>query len=55
MAHDAPKMVKSTDEPKIVIPTVRHDLKILTEKQNDETLTIKFLMVRAGLMAYHFW
>ena len=55
VAHDTLKIVKSKDEPKIVIPTVRHDLKIFTEKQNDEKLATKFLMVGAGLIDYHFW
>ena len=41
------------DVPKIVIPTVRHDLKMLTEKHNDEKLAVTFLIVGAGLIAYH--
>ena len=43
------------DESKTVIPTVRHDLKFLTEKHNDEKLAIAFLIVGGGLIAYHFW
>ena len=43
------------DLPKIVILTVRHDLKMLTEKHNDDKLAIAFLVVGAGLIAYHFW
>ena len=43
------------DTSKKVIPTVRHDLKMLTEKHNDEKLAITFLIVGAGLIAYHFW
>ena len=43
------------DVPKIVISTVRHDLKMLTEKHNDEKLAITILIVGAGLIAYHFW
>ena len=43
------------DTPKIVIPAVRRDLKMLTEKHNDEKLAITFLIVGAGLIAYHFW
>ena len=39
--------------PKTVIPTARHDLKMLTEKHNDEKLAITFLSVGAGLVAYH--
>ena len=42
------------DEPKVVIPTFRHDLKFLTEKHNDEKLVIKFLIVEGGLIGYHF-
>ena len=41
--------------PRLVIPTVRHDLKMLAEKHNDEKLVITFLIVEAGLVAYHFW
>ena len=44
---------------KIVIPTVQHkpphNLKMLTEKHNDEKLAITHLIVGAGLIAYHFW
>ena len=43
------------DEPRIVIPAIRHDLKMLTKKHNDEKLAITFLIVGAGLIAYHFW
>ena len=43
------------DVPKIVIPTARHDLKMLTEKHNDEKLVITLLIVGGGLIAYHFW
>ena len=39
--------------PKVVIPAVRHDLKMLTEKHNDEKLAITLLIVRDGLIAYH--
>ena len=45
--------VTPPDEPKTVIPTVRHDpnnLKMLTEKHNDEKLTTTFLIMRAGLI-----
>ena len=50
--------------PKTVASAVRHDpvggkrshnLKTLTEKRNDEKLTITLLIVGAGLIAYHFW
>ena len=38
----------------IVIPAVQHDLKMLTEKHNDEKLAITFLIVDGGLIGYHF-
>ena len=42
----------------IVIPAVQHDLphnlKMLTEKQNDEKLAITLLIVGTGLIVYHF-
>ena len=41
-------------EPKAVIPTVRHDLKMLNEKYNNENLAITLLIVGSGLIAYHF-
>ena len=37
------------DEPKAVMPTVQHDLKMLTEKHNDEKLAITLLTVGSGL------
>ena len=40
---------------KIVIPAVRHDLKILTEEHNDEKQAITLLIVGVGLIDYHFW
>ena len=43
------------DVPKIVIPAVRRDLKMLTEKHNDEKLAITVLIVGARLLACHFW
>ena len=43
------------DAPKIVIPTPRHDLKMLTEKHDDEKLAITLFIVGSGLIAYHFW
>ena len=42
------------DMPKIVIPTDRHDLKMLIKKHNDEKLALSVLIVGAGLIAYHF-
>ena len=38
---------------KTVIPTARHDLKVLNK--NDEKLAITLLIVGSGLIAYHFW
>ena len=41
---------------KNVIPVVRHDnLKMLTEKHNDEKLVITLSIVGPGLITYHFW
>ena len=40
---------------KTVIPVARNDLKMLTEKHNDEKLAIIFLIVGAGAIAYQFW
>ena len=37
------------------LPSVRHDLKMLTEKHNNEKLTITLLIVGGGLIAYRFW
>ena len=46
------------DTSKIVIPTVQHNpphnLKMITEKHNDEKLAITILIVGAELIAYHF-
>ena len=56
--------VTSPDMPKAVIFAVRHDpvgatrphnLRMLTEKHNDEKLAITLLIVGGGLIAYHFW
>ena len=52
------------DVSKAVIPAARHDpvetaklhnLKMLTEKHNDEKLAVTLLIVVAGLIPYHFW
>ena len=44
---------------KIVISVVQHDpphnLKMLTEKHNDEKVVITLLIVGTGLIAYYFW
>ena len=48
------KKLPPPDVPKIMIPAVRHDnLKMLTEKHNDEKLAITLLIVGDGLIAYH--
>ena len=56
--------VTPPDVPKAVIPAVRHDpvettklhnLKMLSEKHNDEKLAITLLILGTGLTAYHFW
>ena len=44
---DAPK--------KIVNSAARHDLKMLTKKNNDENLAITFLVLATGLIAHHVW
>ena len=58
------KKLASLDVPNTVIPAAQHDpvgttiphnLKMLTEKQNDEKLAIIHLIVGTGLTAYHFW
>ena len=44
------------DAPQIVIPVARHDnLKMITEKHNNEKLVITLLIVEIGLITYHFW
>ena len=58
------KKLTPPDVPNTVIPAAQHDpvgttiphnLKKLTEKYNDEKLVITFLILGAGLIAYHFW
>ena len=58
------KKLASLDVPNTVIPAARHDpvgttiphnLKMLTEKHNDEKLAITILIVGTGLIAYHVW
>ena len=41
------------DVSKIKIPTVQHDLKMLTKKHNDEKLALLVLIIGAGLIVYH--
>ena len=53
--HEKLPLVPPSDTPKAVIPTVRHDLKMINEKHHDEKLAITLLIVGAGLIAYRFW
>ena len=52
---DTPKIVTRAAQHDPAGTTVLHNLKILTERHNDEKLTITFLTVGAGLIACHFW
>ena len=58
------KKLTPPDVPNTVIPeawhdpvgtTIPHNLKMLTEKHNDEKLAITLLIVGGGLIAYHVW
>ena len=49
---DVPKVVASADQHET---TISHNLKMLTEKHNDEKLAITFLIIARGLIAYQFW
>ena len=52
---DVPKkIVISTAQHNPVGTTIPHSLKMLNEKPNDEKTAITFLIVGAGLIAYHF-
>ena len=57
--RDHKKLTPPDVPKKIVIPVAQHDLphnlKMLNEKHNDEKIAITFLIVGAGLIAYHFW
>ena len=59
ITRDQKKLTPPDASKKIVIPAVQHDpphnLKMLTEKNNDEKLAITLLIVGTGLIAYHFW
>ena len=56
VAHDAPKMMKSTDKPvKDHLAAQYDNPKMLAEKHNDDKLAITFLIVGAELIAHHFW
>ena len=56
--------VAKPDVPKAVISALQHNpagvtrprnLRVLTEKHNDEKVAMKILIVGTGLIAYHFW
>ena len=49
---DVPKVVASADQHET---TISHNLKMFTEKHNDEKLAITFLIIARGLIAYQFW
>ena len=55
--HEKLLVTPQDDTPKIVIPTVQHDpphnLKMLTEKHNDEKLAITLSIVGTALIAYY--
>ena len=56
VAHDAPKMMKSTDKPvKDHLAAQYDNPKMLAEKHNDDKPAITFLIVGAELIAHHFW
>ena len=56
VTYDAPKMMKSTNKPvKDCLATQHDNPKMIAEKHNDDKLVITFLIVGAGLIAYHFW
>ena len=52
-------VIPQDDTPKIVIPAVQrnppHNLKMFTEKHNDQKPAITILIVGAGLITDHFW
>ena len=57
--RDHKKLTPPNVPKKIVIPVAQrdpsHNLKMLTEKHNDEKLAITLLIVGTGLIAYHVW
>ena len=56
VAHKRVIIEKGTDEPAKDRLAIQHEnLKMLTEKHNDDKIAIRFLIVGAGLIAYHFW
>ena len=55
VVHKRVTIGKGTDEPvKERLATHDENLKLLTEKHNDDKLAIAFLIVGAGLIPYHF-
>ena len=56
VAHERVIIEKSTDElAKDCFATQHENLKMLTEKHNDDKLAITILILGAELNAYHFW
>ena len=57
--RDHKKLTPPDVPKKIVIPAPQHDpphnLRMLTEKRNDEKLAFTLLVVESGLIADHFW
>ena len=55
-AHERVIIEKNTDKPvRDRLATQHQNLKMLNEKHNDGKIVIKFLIVGARLIAYHFW
>ena len=52
---DGPKTVISSVQHDPVETTILHNLKMLTEKHNNENLAITLFIVETGLIAYRFW
>ena len=52
---DVPKAVIPADRYELAETIIPHNLKMLTEDDNDEKLAITLLIVGTGLTAYHFW
>ena len=52
VANSAPKIMKGMDKPVKDHRAARHDLKMLTEKYNDEKIAITFLIVGAGCLSF---
>ena len=52
---DMPNTVISAAQHDPVETAIPHNLKMLTEKRNDEKLAIALLIVEGGLIVYHLW